>query len=100
MHSQTEPGAVPMPTTRRQPVHETLHGRANVDPYRWLENEADPEVAAWVEAQNAYTAAMLGARPERAVIGKRLAETLAIGIVQPPAERDGRFFYTRREGTQ
>jgi prolyl oligopeptidase len=89
-----------VPATRQEPVHEVLHGRANVDPYRWLEDETNPKVAAWVDAQNAYTAAMLNARPKRAAIGKRLAETLAIGTVQAPVERNGRYFYTRREGTQ
>jgi prolyl oligopeptidase len=89
-----------LPATRREPVRETLHGRPNVDPYRWLEDQGDPRVAAWVAEQNAYTAAMLGDRPERAGLGARLAETLAIGVVQAPEERGGRFFYTRREGVQ
>jgi oligopeptidase B len=29
------------------------------DPYRWLENPDDPEVIAYLEAENAYTAAMM-----------------------------------------
>src|SRR3954447_21829259 len=29
------------------------------DPYRWLENPDDPEVMAYLEAENAYTAAMM-----------------------------------------
>ena len=29
------------------------------DPYRWLENSDDPEVIAYLEAENAYTAAMM-----------------------------------------
>ena len=49
------------PDTRREPVVEEQFGVAVADPYRWLENDVrgDAEVAAWVEAQNAVTAAYL-----------------------------------------
>src|SRR5690348_7246604 len=93
------PGAT-MPPTRREPVSEVLHGRTNVDAYRWLEDETSPEVRAWVAAQNAYTEAVLGARPERAAIGRRLGELLTIGTVGVPAQKGERYFYTRREGAQ
>jgi len=63
-----KPAAVPdsPPATRAEPVTETIHGTTLTDNYRWLEgNNADPEhmgkvdddVAAWTDAQNAYTRA-------------------------------------------
>ena len=44
------------------------------DPYRWLEDVDDPEVVAWVEAQNAVTRAYFNALPSRAAIVQRLTE--------------------------
>jgi oligopeptidase B len=34
-------------------------GRTHVDPYAWLEDDKDPEVRAYVEAENAYARAVL-----------------------------------------
>ena len=89
-----------LPPTRQEPVEDTLHGRAYSDPYRWLEDETNPDVAPWVAAQNAYTEALLTERPEYAGIERRMAAALAIGAVTAPVERGGRTFYTRREGTE
>ncbi len=54
--------SAPPPT----PVHEVTDdyfGTKVTDPYRWLENTKDPEVVAWMKAQNDYTRAILGAHP-------------------------------------
>jgi prolyl oligopeptidase len=83
---------VTLPPARAEVVEEVLHGRVNRDPYRWLEDESAPEVAAWVQAQNAVTAGLLNRRPERPAIARGLAEALAIGSADPPTERAGRFF--------
>ncbi|MEX1254261.1 MAG: prolyl oligopeptidase family serine peptidase [Dehalococcoidia bacterium] len=88
------------PPTPQRPVREELHSRVIVDPYRWLEDGADPEVAAWVRAQNAYTESLLSARAEREVFRRRLAEVLAMGVVAAPVERGGRYFHQRRSGAQ
>ena len=49
------------PPTPVETVVEELHGRRIEDPYRWLEDAARSETAAWVEAQNAYTGSVLEA---------------------------------------
>ena len=48
-----------VPPTRREDVVDTYHGIAVADPYRWLEDGDDPEVAAWVAAQNELTRSLL-----------------------------------------
>jgi len=62
------------PYTKIAPVKDTLHGEEIIDNYRWLEGDnADPaemgkvtaEVAAWTDAQNAYTRSVLDALPGR-----------------------------------
>ncbi|MDQ2808747.1 MAG: prolyl oligopeptidase family serine peptidase [Chloroflexota bacterium] len=88
------------PPTRQEPVEETLHGRRNVDPFRWLEDENHPDLAAWTAAQNAYTEAQLAAVPGRDAIRRRLAELLNIGTVGVPVVRGGHLFYTRRDSGQ
>jgi oligopeptidase B len=35
------------------------HGRVRVDDYYWMKERSDPEVVAYLEAENAYTAAMM-----------------------------------------
>src|SRR5690606_15384837 len=45
--------------TRAEEVVDLLHGVPVKDPYRWLEDEKQPEVQAWVEAQDAATRAWL-----------------------------------------
>jgi prolyl oligopeptidase len=97
------------PATKAEPVKETLHGVEIVDPYRWLEGDnsdsksggkVTPEVAAWTDAQNAYTRAILDHLPHRADLENRLRPLMEIGSVSAPDVRGNRYFYARREGTQ
>ena len=46
------------PVARKIPVADTLFGDVRVDDYRWLRDRSDPEVTAYLEAENEYTAAM------------------------------------------
>jgi prolyl oligopeptidase len=54
-------GAVPkaLPVAPVRPVTEEYFGVKVVDPYRYMENMKDPEVAGWFKAQNDYTRAVL-----------------------------------------
>ena len=63
---------VAAPPTESHPVFDTLHGVKVADPYRWLENSADPKVQAWSEAQDQRTRRYLDAIPQRAMVYKRL----------------------------
>ena len=98
-----------VPATRAEPVTDTLHGVAVTDPYRWLEGDnsdpqrmgqVSPAVTEWTDAQNAYTRAVLDGRPGRQALEQRLRPLMEIGSVTAPIVRAGRYFYSRREGTQ
>ena len=65
------------PAAKKQPVTDVYHGVKVVDDYRWLENARDPEVAAWVAAQNQLTRSRLDALPDRPRIRARIAELLS-----------------------
>ena len=45
-------------------VTDEYFGTQVIDPYRWLEKTSDPEVAAWMRAQNDYTRAVLAKSPD------------------------------------
>jgi len=47
------------PLARREPVEHVLHGDRRVDHYDWLRHKESPEVLAYLEAENAYTDAVL-----------------------------------------
>src|SRR5262249_43941933 len=59
-----------------------------------------PEVAAWTDAQNAFTRATLDALPGRAALEARLRPLMEIGNIGAPHARGGRYFYNKREGNQ
>ena len=97
------------PPTRTDPVTETLHGVTVVDPYRWLEGDnsdpraqgqVTPEVAAWTDAQNAYTRTLLDNLPGRQALEARLRPLMEVGVVSAPSMRGNRYFFARREGSQ
>src|ERR1700760_4622961 len=53
-----ESSSAPTPPTAKQvPTERTHHGDTVVDPYAWLTDPKDPEVIAYLEAENAYTEA-------------------------------------------
>jgi prolyl oligopeptidase len=53
---------------------ETLHGVQVHDPYRYMENLADPQVRNWMLAQGAYSRTVLDRLEGRAAMEKRFAE--------------------------
>jgi len=86
------------PPTRTVDAVEVLHGETIPDPYRWLEDGADPDTRAWTERQNALTEDWLARVPAREAIRRRLDQLLSIGALSAPTPARGRYFYQRREG--
>ena len=54
MSAQT---VVTPPSAPRVPHHEVRHGATITDDYFWLREKSNPEVARYLEAENAFTAA-------------------------------------------
>ena len=81
-------------------LEETLHGVAVADPYRWLEDESNPETERWVRKQSAYSRSVLDALPGRGRIRQRLTEVLGTGSVTRPEQAAGRYFYSKKQGGQ
>jgi len=99
----------PPPPTKAAPVKEVVDGVPIVDDYRWLEGNDEnpramgamtPEVAAWTEAQNAYTRSILDRLPARKELEAKLRPLMQVGSVSLPYMRGDRYFYSKREGDQ
>lgn len=59
------------------------------DPFRWLEDGASEETAAWVAAQNRRTRAVLDALPGRDALHERLSDLLRAGSSVAPRVAGG-----------
>src|SRR6185437_7313133 len=66
----------PPPATPTGQAADVMQGVKVADPYRWLENAADPKVNAWSDAQNARTRTYLDSLPSRAAVKDRLTRLI------------------------
>ncbi|MEO6982450.1 MAG: S9 family peptidase [Edaphobacter sp.] len=90
------------PIARREPTPTTLHGQTLDDDYRWMRDKSSPEIIAHLEAENAYTKAMMA--PTEELQAKLYAEMLShikeTDESVPFRDHDW-FYYTRTvEGSQ
>src|ERR1044072_1307397 len=65
------------PPAPKKPVTNEYHGVKVEDDYQWLENDNDPEVKAWSDAQNRKARAYLDKLPDRPKIETQLTEWYA-----------------------
>jgi len=94
------PSDAPKPPVAKKEPHKTqVHGLELVDDYHWLRSKGAPEVVAYLEAENAYTAAMTKGQ---AALEQKLYDELLARIKQDddtvPA-KDGAWKYYRRYET-
>jgi len=67
----------PPPAAEKKPVFNEYHGTKVEDDYQWLENDDDPAVKAWSDAENKRTRADLDSLASRAGIEKQLKDWCA-----------------------
>jgi oligopeptidase B len=84
------------PVAQRVPYKETLHGIERVDEYHWLRQKDTPEVVSYLQAENAYTQAML--RPTEP-LQQRLYDEMLARVkqtdVSAPSRQRGYFYFER-----
>jgi prolyl oligopeptidase len=68
------PESIAYPASRRTVDFDDYHGTRVMDPYRWLERMADPEVVEWTRLQNRLTSEVLSDCPGQDRITARLRE--------------------------
>ncbi len=88
------------PYTDKGDVIEEMHGVAIEDPYRWLEDDHDPAVADWVDAQNEVTREYLDALAGRDALLARLTELHDHARKGAPFRWGGHWFLRANDGLQ
>jgi prolyl oligopeptidase len=88
------------PTTRRDSVVDTYFGSRVPAPYRWLEDQNSPQVAAWVDSENAVTFAYLSTIPLREPFRQRLTGLWNYERVSVPSREAGKLFFGMNSGLQ
>jgi oligopeptidase B len=96
-NSQTA-GPVGPPRAKIVPKAIENHGDKRIDNYFWLREKENPEVRAYLEAENAYTAAVMKDTED---LQKKIYEEI-VGRIQEtdtsaPTRYDGWLYYTRTE---
>ena len=93
------PTAVPSPpTARKQPRVDVVHGERREDDYFWMREKSNPEVASYLEAENAYADGVM--KPTEAFQQTLYGEML--GRIQEtdvnvPYRQGAYFYYSRTE---
>ena len=92
------PPAPQPPVAKKVPKELTQHGDTRIDNYYWLNEREDPEVIAYLEAENAYTKKMLERTDD---LQKQLYQEIVGRIQQKdesvPFKDNGYWYYTRYE---
>src|SRR5271163_3973749 len=97
-------GSTPLspPLARREPVETVVHGDRRVDHYAWLRQKKNPEVIAYLEAENAHTDAIL--RPtetfQEVLYQEMLGRILQTDLSVPYRLRGYLYFTCTEEGKQ
>jgi peptidase S9A prolyl oligopeptidase domain protein beta-propeller len=88
------------PETKKGDVVDSYFDVQVADPYRWLEDDRSAETAAWVKAQNEFTAKYLQQIPYRETIKKQLEELWNYEKVGLPFNEGAYTYYYRNSGLQ
>jgi oligopeptidase B len=90
--------ALSPPVADKRPTEMTMHGDVRIDDYYWLNQRDDPEVLAYLAAENAYTEAVMA---HTAGLQEKLFQELKSRIQAEeesvPYEYGGYFYYHRYE---
>ncbi len=86
------------PVVEKQPHSLEAHGEVRVDDYYWLRDRSNPEVLAYLEAENAYTAAVMAPTEElQAQLFEELKNRIQPDDSTVPARYHGYYYYKRFE---
>ena len=88
--------SIPPPRAERKDTVRTLHGETVVDPYSWLQDKTIPDVISHLEAENAFTAAVLAPTIplQEEIFDEIKSRTLETDLAVPA--RRGEWWYTTK----
>src|SRR5271169_3432533 len=86
------------PVARREPVEHVLHGDHRIADYAWLRQKESPAVIGYLEAENAYTAALLKpTEPFQEKLYQEMLRRIQQTDLSVPYKLRGYFYFTRTE---
>jgi len=90
-------GIPPAPVARIAVVQDTYFGETLSDPYRWMENDKDPDWLPFLKAQNTHARAVLATIPGRDKLLKRVQELSSDTAATQRVQRaGGTLFFQQR----
>jgi oligopeptidase B len=100
--AQVQAGTAPPPAAARRPQVTKIHGYTRTDDYFWLRDKTNPEVRQHLEAENAYTEALM--KPTEA-LQKKLYDEMVARVKQsdesvPSRKGDWLYWSKTTEGKQ
>jgi oligopeptidase B len=96
--AELDPQAAKAPVAKKVPHTETVNGDPRADDYYWLREKTNPEVIAYLEAENAYTAAVMKPTEnfQEALYREMLGRIKQTDLTVPHRQGDW-FYYSRTE---
>jgi oligopeptidase B len=96
--SQFDPSLARPPIADKIPRQETLHGETWIDNYYWLREKGTSKVTAYLEAENAYTAAVMKTTEAfQDALYKEMLGRIQETDLSVPYRLDGFWYYSRTE---
>jgi oligopeptidase B len=92
-----EAGVTP-PVAKVLPMSDTIHGEVRTDPYFWLRERSNPDVVAYLEAENRYTETMMKHTESlQEQLYKELLGRIKETDLSVPEKLDDYYYYSRTE---
>src|ERR1700733_8608563 len=86
------------PVANRVEHREVRHGATVIDNYFWLREKSSPEVLAYLNAENAYTASMtVGLKPFQEALYKEMLGRIKQTDLGVPVRQGDYLYYSRTE---
>ena len=86
------------PVARKVARNQTFHGETLNDEYFWLREKSDKEVISYLEAENAYTDALMkGTEAFQEKLYQEMLARIKQTDTNPPYRLNGYYYYTRTE---
>ena len=98
--AQQQQSKIQYPATRKVDTVTNYHGTRVPDPFRWMEEIDQPEVAEWSKAQNAITMPYLASLPGREIFQARITSLYNYPRSGMPWFEGGRWYYSKNSGLQ
>ena len=97
--AMSDPTPIPLPPRAKQVPHaQTWHGRRYEDPYFWMRQKDHPDVLAYLQAENAYTAACTEAlKPLQETLYREMLGRIKQTDLGVPVYDRGYHYYSRTE---